>query len=61
MTTWRALADDEAEADSVRAEALAWLTHTHGAAKPDDAQRLVALLERTSAEQAMRIRQRHAS
>ena len=61
VTTWRALADDEAEADSVRAEALAWLTHTHGAAKPDDAQRLVALLERTSAEQAMRIRQRHAS
>lgn len=57
-TTWRALADDDAEPDAVRAEALSWLTHTEGA-RPEDPQRLATLLETTSPEQAMRIRPRH--
>lgn len=57
-TTLRALADDEDQATSVRAEALSWLTRTSDAADPRDEKMLASLLEDTPPHHALRIRHR---
>ena len=57
-TTLRALAEDDEQATSVRAEALSWLARSDDAAKPGDEETLAKLLAEAPAAQVLRIRQR---